>query len=100
MRTTLQSARLPVGGFIAAHVSGRAQGRSQVFRVEAIYEEDRQYWANGLAPAAAARMIAESRQIEKGVHYLADAVAPVAFVTELRKSGLEAAENFGPAPAV
>ena len=100
MRTILQSARLPVGGFIAARVSGGAQGRSRVFHVEAIYDEGRQYWANGLVPAVAARMVAESKQVESGVHYLAEAVDPLAFVTELRRSGLDATENFGPEPAL
>ncbi len=100
MRTILQSARLAVGGFIAVHVSGRAQERNQVFQVETIYDEGRQYWANGLLPAAAARIISENKQLKKGVHYLADAVDPVAVVTELRKSGLEATENFCPVPAV
>lgn len=99
MRTILQSARLPVGGFIAARVSGGAQGRSQVFHVEAIYDEGRQYWANGLVPAVAARMVAESKQVESGVHYLAEAVDPLAFMAELRKAGLDISEGFSPSAA-
>lgn len=99
MRTILQSARLPVGGFIAVHVHGRTQGHGQLFKVEAIYDEGRQYWANGLVPAAAARMISENRQAEKGVHYLAEAVDPLAFMAELRKAGLDIAEGFIPSAA-
>jgi hypothetical protein len=64
--------------------------------VQSSYDEHRQYWANGLVPAILARMVSESKGVNAGVHFLADAVDPIAFVTELRKSGLEQTENLGP----
>jgi hypothetical protein len=39
-------------------------------------------------------MVAESKGVTAGLHFLADAVDPIAFMTELRKSGLELTENF------
>ncbi len=99
MRTILQSARLPVGGFVAAQVVGRSQGQIQVLQAEAVYHEGRQYWANGLIPAVAARMVSENKSVMRGVHFLAEAVEPLAFIGELRKCGLEQTESSSSSPA-
>ena len=44
--------------------------------------------------AAAARMIAAGGQAKPGVHFLFDAVDPVAFVTQLGKSGMNLVETY------
>jgi len=44
--------------------------------------------------ATAARMIAEERGVQRGVHFLADAVDSKAFMAELRKAGVEQTENL------
>lgn len=99
MRTILQSARLAVGGFVAAHVLGGFRGQIRVLRAEVVYEEGRQYWANGLIPAVAARMVSENKSVMRGVHFLAEAVEPLAFIGELQKCGLEQTESFSSSPA-
>jgi len=93
VRRVFRSARLPVGGFVAARAVGRSQERRLALSVQTYYEERCQYWANGLVPATLARMVSESKSVTAGLHFLADAVDPIAFMTELRKSGLELAEN-------
>ena len=81
---------------MVVRATGRSQGRRLALTVQSFYGEYRQYWANGLAPAILARMVMESKGVNAGVHFLAEAVDPIAFMTELRKSGLEQTENFEP----
>jgi hypothetical protein len=96
VRNVFRSARLPVGGFVVVRAIGRSEGRRLALTVKSYYDEHRQYWANGLVPAILARMVSESKGVNAGVHFLADAVDPIAFMTELRKSGLELTEKFEP----
>jgi hypothetical protein len=100
VRNVFRSARLPVGGFVVVRATGRSEGRRLALTVRSFYDEYRQYWANGLVPAILARMLSEGKGVNAGVHFLADAVDPIAFMTELRKSGLEQTENFGPCELV
>lgn len=94
LRNAYRKNRLPVGGFIVAQIIGRFQGRRLTLTVQIIYEEDRAYWVNGLVPATVARMISEGKGVQTGVHFLANAVDPVALMAELRKSGVEQTETF------
>jgi hypothetical protein len=96
VHNVFRSARLPVGGFVVARASGRSQGRRLTLKVQSFYDEGRQYWANGIVPAVLARMLSESKGVNAGVHFLADAIEPITFMTELRESGLEQTENFEP----
>lgn len=93
-RNLFSSTRLPVGGFVIARATGRSQGQWLALTVQGVYEEHRQYWANGLVPAILARMVSEGNGIRAGVHFTADAVDPIAFLTELRKAGVDLTENF------
>ena len=86
--------RLPVGGFVVARVLGRAQGRSVEVTAQIVFEKGQDYWINGLVMASVARMVAEGKGVRTGVHFLSDAVAPAAFMEELRKAGVERTENF------
>jgi len=43
--------------------------------------------------ATAARIVSEGEGVRAGVHFLADAVDPIAFMTELRKAGVEQVET-------
>jgi hypothetical protein len=96
VRNAFRKNRLPVGGFIVVQVIGSCQGRRQGLKVQLVYEEDRGYWLNGIVPATVARMISQGKEVETGVHFLASAVDPVAFMAELRKSGVELTESFVP----
>ena len=96
LRGVFRRNRLPVRGFVMAQVRGRAQGQAVVFTSRIVFREDDGYWVNGVVPALVARLIAQGKSVERGVHYLSDAVDPVAFLAELRKAGVEQSENFGP----
>jgi len=87
---------LPVDGFVAAQILGRSQGRRLALTVQIVYRERRDYWIHGLALATVARTVSESKGVQTGVHFLADAVDPIAFMAELRKAGVEQTENFEP----
>jgi hypothetical protein len=65
-----------------------AQGRQQTLSAEVFYDKERGYWINGLIVATAARMISERRGVQPGLHFLADAVEPLAFMAELERAGL------------
>ncbi len=92
LRNAFRKDRLPVGGFVVVQAVGHSQGRRRAMTAQIVYEEHSEYWMNGLVLATAARMISESKGVEPGVHFLANAVDPVAFMAELRKSGVEHTE--------
>jgi len=106
-RNVFRGNRLPgVDGFVTAEVIGRCQGRRAVLTEQIVYrgrrnpghpnEERRDYWIHGLALATVARMVSEGKGIQAGVHFLADAVDPIAFMAELGKAGVEQVETFEP----
>jgi saccharopine dehydrogenase (NAD+, L-lysine-forming) len=96
LRNVFRRNRLPVDGFVAAQILGRSQGRRLALTVQVVYKERRDYWINGLVLATVARIVAESKGVQAGIHFLADAVDPIAFMAELRKAGVEQTENFEP----
>jgi hypothetical protein len=85
--------RLPVGGFVVAQAIGHSQARRRAVTVQTIFEAGRDYWIHGVAMATAARMVAEGKGVQRGVHFLADAVDPEAFLTRLRAAGVEQTET-------
>jgi hypothetical protein len=96
LRNVFRRNRLPVGGFVVVQVLGRSQGRRLALTVQIVYPERRDYWVHGLALATVARMVSEGKGVQAGVHFLADAVDPLAFMAELRKFGVEQSENLVP----
>lgn len=96
IRDAYRRDRVPVDGFVVVQVAGRAQGRRLALTVQIVYDEQRPYWIAGLVPATVARMISQGKGVRAGVHFLADAVDPIAFMAELRKAGVEPTENFEP----
>lgn len=96
LRNVFRRNRLPVDGFVSAQVLGRSQGRRLALTVQVVYRERRDYWIHGLTLATVARMVSESQGVQTGIHFLADAVDPIAFMAELRKAGVEQTENFEP----
>ena len=94
VRNMFRRNRLPVDGFLAVQILGRIQGRSVAMNAQIFYKERRDYWMNGLVLATVARMVSEGRAVQTGVHFLADAVDPVAFMAELRRAGVDETENF------
>jgi hypothetical protein len=95
-RNVFRRNRLPVDGLVVAHILGRSQGRRLALTAHVVYRERRDYWIHGLVLATVARMVSESKGVQSGIHFLADAVDPVAFMAELRKAGVEQTENVGP----
>ena len=96
LRNIFRRNRLPVDGFAAAHILGRSQGRGCKFSTQIVYRDRRDYWMNGIVPALVARLIGEGKSVRLGVHYLADAVDPIAFMGELKKAGVEQSETLEP----
>jgi len=96
LRNAFRRNRLPVDGFVAAQILGRSQGRRLALTVQIVYRERRDYWIHGLALASVARLVSEGKAVKTGVHFLADAVDPMAFMAELRKAGVELTESFEP----
>lgn len=94
LRNVFMRNRLPVGGFVIAKVLGRSPGRSISVTVQITYEKGRDYWIHGVVLATVARMISDEQAVQRGVHFLADAVNPTALMAELRKAGIEQTENF------
>jgi hypothetical protein len=99
LRSAFRRTSLPVGGFVVARVLGRSQGRQVALTAEVVYDKHRDYWVNGLVIATVARLMSEGKGVQPGVHFLADAVDPIAFMAELRKRGIEPSESVGPAGA-
>jgi saccharopine dehydrogenase (NAD+, L-lysine-forming) len=93
-RNIFRRNRLPVDGFTVAQVLGRSQGRRFALTAQIVYRDRRDYWMNGLVPAIVGRMISEGKSVRPGVHFLADAVDPIAFMAELKKAGVEQTENL------
>ena len=92
-RNVFRRNHLPVDGFVSAQILGRSQGRRLALTVQVVYRDRRDYWIHGLALATVARMVSESKGVKAGVHLLADAVDPIAFMAELRKAGVEPTET-------
>jgi hypothetical protein len=95
-RNVFRRNRLSVDGFVSAQILGRFQGRGLTLTVQVVYRERRDYWIHGLVLATVARMVSENKGVRAGVHFLADAVDPIAFMTELRKAGVEQTEKLEP----
>lgn len=96
VRNAFRGNRLPVDGFVAAQILGRSLARRLALTVQIVYRERRDYWIHGLALATVARLVSGSEGVQAGVHFLADAVDPIAFMAELRKAGVEQTENLEP----
>jgi len=56
--------------------------------------EGREYWMNAVVAATVTRLISEGRGVKPGVHFLVDAVDPIAFVEALRRAGVAVTESF------
>ncbi len=86
--------RLPVAGFVVAHVVGRSQGRRAALRTRIMFDAGGDYWMNGVVLATAARMVSARKGVQAGVAFLSGAVDPMAFMEELRKAGVQQTETF------
>jgi hypothetical protein len=93
LRSAFQRTSLPVGGFVVARVLGRSEGRHLCLTAEIIFDKHRDHWINGLVVATVARLVVEGKGVQPGVHFLSDAVDPIAFMAELRKGGVELSES-------
>lgn len=94
LRGMFRRNRLPVAGFVTVHVVGRSAARGVALKARLTFNAGHEYWMNGLALATVARMISQGKNVAPGVHFLPGAVDPVAFMDELRKSGVELTESF------
>jgi hypothetical protein len=94
LRSIFRRNRLPVAGFVVAHVVGRCQGRSATLRTCITFDPGRHYWLNGVVLATVARMVSAGEGAQSGIHFLMDAVDPIALMAELRKAGVQQTETL------
>ncbi len=94
LRGVFRRNRLPLRGFVAAHVLGRSEGRRAVLKAGISFEAGRDYWINAIALATVARKISSGSAVQPGVHFLSDAVEPVSFMEELQRAGLHQSETM------
>jgi saccharopine dehydrogenase (NAD+, L-lysine-forming) len=94
LRNVFRRNRMPVDGFVAAHVEGRCQGQPAILTAKVVFRNCRDYWTNGIVLATVARLIAEGKGVRAGVQFLAGAVDPVAFAAELLKVGVELSDSW------
>jgi saccharopine dehydrogenase (NAD+, L-lysine forming) len=94
LRNIFRRNRLPVAGFVVVHVVSRSGGRSAALRSHITFDAGRDYWMNGVALATVARMVSAGKGVQCGVHFLFDAVDPVALMAELQKAGVQQTETF------
>ena len=94
MRPALRAESLPVGGFSVVEIQGRSNAQEVSHRYQVTFERGREYWMNAVVAATVDRLISEGRGVNNGVHFLMDAVDPVAFMEELRKVGVSQTESF------
>jgi saccharopine dehydrogenase (NAD+, L-lysine forming) len=95
LRNIFRRNRLPVAGFVVVHVFGRSEGRSAVLRSRIVFDAGRDYWMNGVVLATVARMMSSGKGVRAGIHFLSEAVDPIAFMGELRKAGVQQTEVSG-----
>lgn len=94
LRPALRAQSLPVGGFSVVVIQGRCGLRDVSHRCQLSFERGREYWMNAVVAATVARLISQGRGVKPGVHFLADAVDPIAFVEELRTAGVTVTQSF------
>jgi len=73
---------------VAVEVHGRARGSSALMTTSITFEPGRDYWIHGATLATVARLAAEGKGIQPGLHFLADAFDPVALAGALREAGI------------
>jgi len=88
MRAALLAEFLPVGGFSVVEIQGRSEAHEVTHRYQVTFEKGREYWMNGVVAATVARLISNGGTVKAGVHFLTEAVDPVAFMQELRNVGV------------
>ena len=94
IQRALLAESLPIGGFSIVEIQGRSEARDVLCRFQVTFERGCGYWMNAVVAATVARLISEGRGVNAGVHFLMDAVDPVAFMEELRKAGVSVIESF------
>lgn len=94
LRSALRARSLPIGGFNVVEIRGRRGPHDVSHRHQLTFERGREYWMNAVVAATVARLISENRGVKAGVHFLVNAVDPIAFVEELRKAGVTVTQSF------
>ena len=95
-RNIFRRNRLPVDGFVSVQILGRSENHRLALTVQLVYRARRDYWIHGLTLATVARLVSEGKSVQPGVHFLSDAVDPIAFMAELRKAGVDQTETCEP----
>lgn len=94
LRGVFRRNRLPLRGFVMVCVLGLSNGRRVRLSARVAFGTGEDYWMNGVVLATTARMIVAARGVETGVHFLFEAVDPLAFMAELGKAGVQQTETI------
>lgn len=88
LRRALRAPSLSVGGFSIVEIRGSRGAAPVLHRHGLTFDKQGEYWMSGVVAATVARLILQGQIVKPGVHFLAGAVDPLAFVQELRLSGV------------
>jgi len=94
LRNVFRRNRFPVGGLVVVEVVGRSEGVRKTLKAQITFEAGQDYRIHGVALATAARLVSSRQGVRAGVHFLADAVDPVAFVGDIRRAGVKFSGSF------
>jgi len=92
MRGIFRRNRLAVAGFIVARVAGKRAGRGGVLQCAIVFDAGRDYWIHAQMLATVARLVAAGKSAT-GVHFLTEALHPLALMAELEGAGVEHSEH-------
>jgi saccharopine dehydrogenase (NAD+, L-lysine forming) len=85
--------RLPIAGFVMAHVAGRSNGRRAELKSRIVFEAGRDYWITGVTLATVSRLVTAGRAAP-GVHFMTEAIDPVVLMLELQHAGVQQWESL------
>jgi hypothetical protein len=86
--------RFAAGGFAVVEVNGRVKGSPALATTSIAFERGRDYWLHGTTLTTVASVVAKGAHVRPGVHYLADAVAPLELIAEIRRAGITVTESL------
>ena len=98
IRGIFQRNRFAAGGFAVVEARGISKGRRVLATTTVSFERGRDYWFHATTLATVARLIADRKDVEPGVHFLAGAVEPTAFAAELQRAGIQITESVALEP--
>ncbi len=86
--------RFAAGGFAVVKVRGTSRGSPSLATTSVTFDHGRDYWLHGTTLATVARLVADGRDVQPGVHFLAEAFDSSALVAALGEAGIWITERI------